>query len=97
MEKKDARFEDMPQGYRLLIDATMKWPYPPVSLPKEEFMEKALEIWEQEGFPKLKLKVPWYGYSLGFWPDEYEEQARLALEGEHYKVGEILAARRSKV
>ncbi len=97
MEKKDARFEEMPQGYRLLIDATMKWPYPPVSLPKKEFMERALEIWEQEGLPKLNLREPWYGYNLGFWPDEYEEQARLALEGEHYKVGEILAKRRSKV
>jgi UbiD family decarboxylase len=97
MEKKDVRFEKMPQGYRLLIDATMKLPYPPVSLPKKEFMEKALEIWKQEGFPELKLKEPWYGYNLGFWPDEYEEQARLALEGEHYKVGEVLATRRSKI
>lgn len=97
MEKKDVRFEEMPQGYRLLIDATMKWPYPPVSLPKKEFMERALEIWEEEGLPKLKLKEPWYGYNLGFWPDEYEEQARLALEGEHYKVGEMLAKRRSKL
>ncbi len=97
MEKKDPRFKDMPQGYRLLIDATMKWPYPPVSLPKKEFMEKALKMWKEEGLPELKLKEPWYGYDLGFWPDEYEEQARLALEGEHYKTGEVLASRRSKV
>jgi 4-hydroxy-3-polyprenylbenzoate decarboxylase len=97
MEKKDARFNEMPQGYRLLIDATMKWPYPPVSLPKKEFMEKAIKIWKEEGLPELKLKEPWYGYNLGFWPDEYEEQAALALKGEHYKVGEVLATRRSKV
>jgi len=97
MEKKDARFEEMPQGYRLLIDATMKWPYPPVSLPKREFMEKALEIWKDEGLPALKLKEPWYGYNLGFWPDEYEEQAKLALKGEHYKVGEVMASRRTKL
>ena len=97
MEQKDARFEEMPQGYRLLIDATLKWPYPPVSLPKKEFMEKALQIWKEEGFPELELKEPWYGYSLGFWPDEYEEQAALALKGEHYTTGQMLATRRTKV
>ena len=97
MEQKDARFEEMPQGYRLLIDATMKWPYPPVSLPKKEFMDKALTIWKEEGFPELELKEPWYGYNLGFWPDEYEEQAQRALKGEHYKVGEVLASRRKKL
>ncbi len=32
----------------LLINATMKWPYPPVSLPKKEYMEKARQIWEEE-------------------------------------------------
>jgi len=97
MEKKDARFEEMPQGYRLLIDATMKWPYPPVSLPKKEFMERAMEIWKEEGLPELKLREPWHGYELGFWPEEYERQAKLALEGEHYKVGEMLAKLRKKV
>jgi UbiD family decarboxylase len=97
METKDARFEKMPQGYRLLIDATLKWPYPPVSLPKKEFMDRALEIWKEEGYPKLELKEPWYGYSLGFWPAEYERQAELALKGEHYKTGDVLANRRKKV
>ncbi len=97
MERKDTRFEEMPQGYRLLIDATMKWPYPPVSLPKKEFMERAIEIWKEEGFPALKLKEPWYGYNLGFWPEEYEEQAQLALEGAHYKTGDVLAGRRKKI
>ncbi len=50
----------------LLINATMKWPYPPVSLPRKEFMEKAKQIWEEEGLPQLSPKVPWHGYSLGF-------------------------------
>lgn len=97
METKDTRFEKMPQGYRLLIDATLKWPYPPISLPKKEFMERAIKIWKEEGLPELELKEPWYGYNLGFWPDEYEEQAELALKGEHYKVGATLASRRQKV
>ena len=40
--------------------------YLPVSLPKKEFMEWALKLWEKEGLPELKLKEPWYGYSLGY-------------------------------
>ncbi len=84
-------------GSALLIDATRKWDYPPVSLPKPEFMEKAREIWEAEGLPPLVPKVPWYGYSLGYWTEEDEEEAELALKGEHYKTGEKLAKQRIKV
>jgi hypothetical protein len=39
---------------------------------------------------------PWYGYSLGFWTKEFEEEAELALKGEHYKTGEKLAKQRVK-
>ena len=74
----------------------MKWPYPPISLPKKEFMERALSIWQEEGFPDLKLKWPWHGYSLGLWTDEEEEHAVLAVRGEYKKVGDILAQRRKK-
>jgi len=93
----DARIGQAPQCFRLLLDATMKWPYMPVSLPKKQYMEHALKIWEEEGLPSLRLKVPWYGYDLGFWSDEYDEQAKLAVEGEHYRTGEVLAKRRIKV
>ncbi|MDZ4247167.1 MAG: UbiD family decarboxylase [Dehalococcoidia bacterium] len=82
------------EGSRLLIDATMKWPYPPVSLPKKEFMEHAIELWEKAGLPALKLKDPWWGYNLGYWTEENEEEAALALKGEYYKTGEKLATRR---
>jgi 4-hydroxy-3-polyprenylbenzoate decarboxylase len=81
----------------LLMDATRKWPYPPVSLPKREFMERALSIWEAEGLPKLKLKMPWYGYDLGYWNPEFAEEAELALRGEYYKIGEKLAQGRVRV
>ena len=57
-------------------------------------MEGALEIWKEEGLPALRLKRPWYGYELGYWPDEFEEEAQLALKGEHYRTGEKLANRR---
>lgn len=78
----------------LLIDATMKWPYPPVSLPKKEFMERAKGIWEEEGLPKLSPKVPWYGYSLGYWGAENEEEAELAVAGEYSQTGEKFAKKR---
>lgn len=80
----------------ILIDATRKWDFPPVSLPKKEFMERARKIWEEEGLPPLTPKVPWYGYSLGYWTKEDEEEAELALRGEHYKTGEKQAKNRSK-
>ncbi len=78
----------------ILIDATRKWDYPPLSLPKKEYMEHAKEIWEKLGLPPLTPKVPWFGYSLGFWTKELEEEAELALKGEHYKTGQKQAERR---
>src|ERR1044071_8071857 len=80
----------------LLINATRPWPYPPVSLPKKEFMERAKEIWEELGFPELKPRMPWYGYSLGAWTQEDEEEAELAVRGEHFATGEKAKARRTK-
>ncbi len=85
---------ERPPTSSLLIDATRKWDYPPVSLPKRELMERARQIWEEEGLPKLSPKVPWYGYSLGHWSKENEEEAELALKGEHYQTGEKLARNR---
>lgn len=81
----------------LLVNAILKQPFPPVSLPKREFMERAKEIWEELGLPKLKPEAPWYGYSLGQWDVELEEEAELALKGEHYKTGDKLATRKRKV
>ncbi|MFC2014033.1 UbiD family decarboxylase, partial [Chloroflexota bacterium] len=80
----------------ILIDATRKWDYPPLSLPKKQFMERAREIWEEEGLPSLSPSQPWYGYSLGDWTKEKEEEAEFALKGEHYMTGEKLARERSK-
>ncbi len=80
-----------------LIDATLKWSYPPVSLPKREFMERARQIWEEENLPPLVPKVPWFGYPLGHWTDELAEEADLTLKGEHYRTGEKLANNRIKI
>jgi len=43
------------------------------------------------------LKEPWYGYTLGPWPAEYEEEAELAVRGEYYKTGKKLADRKIKL
>ena len=95
--KRDVRYKDMPTTSRLLINATMKWPYPPVSLPKKEFMEQALRIWEAEDLPPLKLKEPWWGRNLGYWLPEYDEHAMMAVRGDWELVGEILAKQRKKI
>lgn len=89
--------DKMPECSCLLIDATRKWDYPPVSLPKKEFMEEALKIWQDMGLPALRLQDPWYGYGMGNWTELDEEQAKLALIGEHYKTGEWAAKMRKKI
>jgi 3-polyprenyl-4-hydroxybenzoate decarboxylase len=76
-----------PRSTALLIDATMPWPYPPLSLPKREFMERAIAMWEGLQLPALNLKEPWWGYSLGHWTPEEEQEAELAVEGRHYETG----------
>ncbi len=80
----------------LLINATRPWAYPPVSLPRKEFMENAKEIWEELGFPELTPRMPWYGYSLGAWTAEDEEEAELAVRGQYFATGEKAKKRRTK-
>ena len=90
-----SRYDNMESS--LLIDATRKADFPPISLPKREFMERARQIWEELGLPKLEPQEPWHGYLLGLWPEELEEEARLAVRGEGEKVGEKLRATRVPV
>ncbi len=78
----------------LLINAMLKGPFPPVSLPKREYMERARAIWEELGLPPLKPEAPWFGYSLGDWHPVFEEQARRAALGDYWRIGEELARRR---
>lgn len=91
---KNLKYEDMPDSSLLFINALMKWPYPPVSLPKKEYMKEALRLWQEEGLPRLNLKEPWWGYELGYWPEEEKQEAAMATKGEYYKTGEKLARRR---
>ena len=80
----------------VLIDATMKEDFPPISLPKREYMEKAREIWQELGLPPLRPEAPWFGYSLGDWPAELDEAAQRAVQGDYFKTGEELVKRRRK-
>ena len=67
----------------LLVDATLKAPFPPVALPQRQFMERAREIWVELGLPELNPRPPWSGYSLGLWPEEAAIQAGNAVAGNH--------------
>jgi UbiD family decarboxylase len=67
----------------LLIDATRKRPYPPTSLPAQEYMERAHEIWRELDLPELSLANPWHGYELGEWSDEDRRNAEEAVQGRY--------------
>jgi 4-hydroxy-3-polyprenylbenzoate decarboxylase len=78
----------------VLIDATLKETFPPVSLPKREFMENAKKIWEELDLPKLRPQAPWFGYDLGEWNEGLELMARRAVQSEYWETGKIIAQRR---
>jgi 4-hydroxy-3-polyprenylbenzoate decarboxylase len=84
------------QDSALLINATLREQYPPISLPKREYMERAKELWERLGLPPLEPESPWYGYSLGDWNEELEEEARLAVAGDYWQTGEKIARQRRR-
>lgn len=81
----------------LLINAILKEPFPPISLPKKEYMERAKEIWEELALPRLEPIEPWFGYSLGQWDDELEEEARLAVQSDYFITGDKLADKKIRV
>jgi 4-hydroxy-3-polyprenylbenzoate decarboxylase len=84
------------QDASVLIDATLKEDFPPISLPKREFMERAKVIWEELGLPRLKPEAPWFGYSLGEWPQHMDLAAQRAVRGEYLATGALLEKRRRK-
>jgi 4-hydroxy-3-polyprenylbenzoate decarboxylase len=78
----------------VLIDATLKETFPPVSLPKRKFMEAAKKIWEELGLPRLTPQRPWFGYDLGEWNEDLEVMAQRAVRSEYWETGKIIAQRR---
>jgi 3-polyprenyl-4-hydroxybenzoate decarboxylase len=84
------------QDASVLIDATLKENFPPISLPKRPYMERAKAIWEELGLPKLKPELPWFGYSLGEWSADFDEAAERAARGDYFENAEPLKGRRRK-
>jgi UbiD family decarboxylase len=78
----------------LLIDATLKHALPPLALPAQPFMQRAKQIWEELGLPRLAPQPPWHGYDLGDWNAVWQEFADNAVRGEWAKNGENTLARR---
>ncbi|MGB7948062.1 MAG: UbiD family decarboxylase [Candidatus Binatia bacterium] len=93
----EARFPSPSGCSAIMMDATRKWPYPPVALPAKQYMEAAKTKWERLGLPPLQPKMPWYGYSLGYWGEEDEENAEWAVRGEHEKVAERLQKKATRL
>ncbi|MDP6560728.1 MAG: hypothetical protein QF619_11535, partial [Candidatus Binatia bacterium] len=55
------------------------------------------KIWEELGLPKLEPQQPWHGYYMGLWPEELEEEAKIAAEGRQDEIGKRLEATRIEV
>lgn len=96
-KRKQSTSHQMPDASVFLIDATMKWAYPPLSLPKKDFMDRALRIWQEEGLPELKLIDPWWGYNLGCWSRQDEELAEAAVKGDYHCAGKTYYQERQSV
>jgi UbiD family decarboxylase len=87
-----------PQGASgMLIDATLKWANPPISLPRKEYMEHGRELWEKLGLPKLKPKEPWYGVSLGHWTEQEQQLVDLAEQGRVDEAAQLLLSQSRKL
>lgn len=71
----------------MFVDATLKVDFPPVALPKKEFMENARAIWEELKLPELNPHTPWHGYSLGYWCDTWDKCAELATKSDWLENG----------
>jgi UbiD family decarboxylase len=85
----------VPNDSSLLIDATLKQPFPPLALPTRAFMEHAKKIWEDLGLPALSPQPPWHGYTLGDWTEIWETYATRAVSGGWEQSGtETLARKR---
>ena len=90
------RESDNAEDSTLLMDATAKGDMPPLALPTREYMERAKKIWEKLGLPSLRPEAPWFGYSLGDWLPEWDENAKRAATGRYLENGRISAQQRRK-
>jgi 4-hydroxy-3-polyprenylbenzoate decarboxylase len=86
------------QYSRVVINATRKYPYPPLALPRKQYMDKALQIWQQhKDLPEPEMRPPWYGYELGYWTEEMQRFADMIVDGQYVKIGEEMAKRQKPI
>ncbi len=79
--------ENQQEDATLLMDATMKEDLPPLALPRQEYMARAQQIWDELGLPKLRPQSPWFGTELGDWLPQWEAAAKRAAEGRYLENG----------
>ncbi len=89
----DREHEAAREDATLLMDATMKEELPPLSLPKKEYMERARNVWEELGLPKLRPQSPWFGAAAGDWLPQWDAAAKRAAEGRYLENGLISGKR----
>jgi UbiD family decarboxylase len=82
-----SQYSSSRRASKLLIDATIKGPMPPLALPKKEFMERAQALWAKLDLPPITLKAPWHGYPLGDWIERWDTYAERAVSGAWEETG----------
>ena len=65
-------------------------------MPKREYMERARQVWEEIGLPKLRPQSPWFGAPVGDWLPEWDEGAKRAATGGYLENGRISEQARRK-
>ena len=86
------------QYSRVIINATKKYPYPPLALPRKQFMVKALEIWgKHKDLPAPELRPPWHGYEMGYWTEEMQRFADMIVKGQYLEIGDEMAKRQKPI
>jgi UbiD family decarboxylase len=88
-----SQYSSRGRASKLLIDATVKGPMPPLALPKQEFMERAQALWAKLNLPPIALKPPWHGYPLGDWIERWDTYAERAVRGAWEETGQETLAR----
>jgi UbiD family decarboxylase len=85
-----------PLDSAMLVNATLKQKFPPISLPARPYMENAKRLWEELGLPPLRPEAPWHGYSLGIWSEQQQSDADAATRGEYFETGKRLVGERRR-
>jgi 4-hydroxy-3-polyprenylbenzoate decarboxylase len=96
VSEEEGAYPDGRGASAMLINCCREHPYLPVSLPRRDFMEKALARWKSLGLPELNLKSPWHGYPLSQWTEENQAEADFAVTGRYFETGAKLSRRRTE-